>query len=73
MLVMLVELVDLVEVVQVMVVDQQDQKILEEVQPLLVLQYMEMMVKLELVVDQVAAAVLVLLVVEMLMEVMVNH
>ena len=70
---MLVEMVDLGEVVQVMVLDQQDQKILEEVQDLLVLQYMEMMVKLELVVDQVAAAVLVLLLVEMLMEVMVNQ
>ena len=38
-LVIQVDQVDLGEVVQVMVLDQQDQKILEEVQPLLVLQY----------------------------------
>ena len=64
---------DLEEVVQVMVVEQVDLKIPEEAQNLLVLQYMEIMANLELVVDQVVAAVLVLLVVEMLMEVMVNQ
>jgi len=64
---------DLEEVVQVMVVEKVELKIQEEAQNLLVLQYMEIMAKMELLVDQVVAAVLVLLVVEMLMEVMVNQ